>query len=256
MRMRINSCLPVALRVKSKWLLGRLFAIRLVIMFSSLSGSDSSDPLWIQLMAGVICFLSILGSLAIILTYVLVKDIRSKARELLVHISLMDIMYSTANLVGLALPYHKHLGPDNTRNMSSTSYMSYDRICQAQAAFGVYGTIGSVLWTLGLAVYLYYRIVSRDADVTKWAVRLLYIVCYILPLYPTLWLLFGHKLGYWQHAPLSGGGWCSVKDNIDPLVNFMTYDVWIWLGIILIPLYISIHIRIREEVWFIQICYT
>jgi len=207
-------------------------------------------------MAGGICILSILGSLAIMLTYVLVKDIRSKARELLVHISLMDIMYSTSNLVGLAIPYGDHLGADNARNMSSTSYMNYDRICQAQAAFGVYGTIGSVLWTLGLAVYLYYRIVSRDDNVTKWVVRLLYIVCYALPLYPTLWLLFAHKLGYWQHVPMSGGGWCAVRENIDPLVNFMTYDVWIWLGVILIPLYVSIHVRIREEVGTVTAYYT
>jgi len=206
----------------------------------------ASESLWIQLLAGVICTLSILGSLAIILTYVLVKDIRSKARELLVHISLMDIMYSTANLVGLVLPYHKHL--DRTRNVSSATYHTYDRICQVQAAIGVYGTIGSVLWTLGLAVYLYYRIVSRDANITKWILRVLYVVCYVLPLYPTLWLLLAHKLGYWPQAPLSGGGWCSVKDDIEPLVDLMTYDVWIWLGVILVPLYVSIHVRIREEV--------
>jgi len=253
MRMRINPRFNTAR--KTNLLLGDHafchFIEHLVIMFNSQSESDASDqnePLWIQLMAGGICILSILGSLAIILTFVLVKDVRSKARELLVHISLMDIMYSTSNLVGLVIPYRDHLGPDNTRNISSRSYINYDRICQAQAAFGVYGTIGSVLWTLGLAVYLYYRIVSRDDNATKWVVRILYAVCYVLPLYPTLWLLFAHKLGYWQHAPMSGGGWCSVRDNIDPLVNFMTYDVWIWLGVILIPLYVSIHVRIREEV--------
>ncbi|XP_065896329.1 G-protein coupled receptor 157-like [Dysidea avara] len=157
----------------------------------------------------------------------------------------MDVMYSTANLVGLALPYRRHLvGPDVVKN--SAVHHTYYRICQAQAAFAVYGTIGSVLWTLGLAVYLYYRIVSRDADVAKWVVRLLYVVCYTLPLYTTLWLLCNDQLGY-SDSPLSGGGWCSMKDNIDPLANFMTYDIWMWMGVILVPLYVSIHVHIRDE---------
>ena len=194
-------------------------------------------------MSGSICILSILGSLAIILTYVLVKDIRSKARELLVHISLMDIMYSTANLVGLALPYHEHLGHKN-----DSRYYVYLYACKAQAFIAVYGTIGSVLWTLGLAVYLYYRIVSRDANVTKWVVRMLYIVCYTIPLYVSLWLLLDKWMGYPRNS-LAGAGWCSVIDEVDTLVSLMTYDIWMWLGVvILVPLYLVVNIHIREQV--------
>ena len=201
-----------------------------------------SEYFWIQLMSGVICILSILGSLAIILAFVLVKDIRSKARELLVHISLMDIMYSTANLVGLALPYHKvFLNRHNTSD-------AYLHVCKAQAFIAVYGTIGSVLWTLGLAVYLYYRIVSRDVHVTVRLVRTLYVVCYVLPLYVTLWLLMEDWLSY-PHNVLQGGGWCSVKGDIDVLVLLMTYDIWMWLGIlILVPLYLVIHVHVKYEV--------
>jgi len=213
-------------------------------------GDNQNEPLWIQLMASFFCFLSILGSLAIILAYVLVKDIRSKARELLVHISLMDIMYSTANLVGLVLPYRRHLSLNSTVSHNSAVFHIYSSICQGQAAFAVYGTIGSVLWTLGLAVYLYYRIVSRDDYGAKWVARVLYAVCYTLPLYSSLWLLCSNQLGY-NDSPLSGGGWCFVVKNVDPLANFMCYDIWIWLGVILVPLYISIHVHIREEVWIV-----
>ena len=206
-------------------------------------GGEKDVPLWIQLVSGGICILSILGSLAIILTYVLVKNIRSKARELLVHISLMDIMYSTANLVGLALPYHEHL--EDNSNESESAYLT---VCKAQAFIAVYGTIGSVLWTLGLAVYLYYRIVSRNGDVTRKLGRALYVLCYALPLYVTLWLLLDDWLGY-PHNVLAGAGWCSFRDDVDAIVTFMTYDIWIWLGIlILVPLYFIIHIHINEQV--------
>ena len=205
-----------------------------------------SEYFWIQLVSVVICILSILGSLAIIVTYVLVKDIRSKARELLVHISLMDIMYSTANLVGLALPYHKVFNQHNTSNV-------YSHLCKAQAFIAVYGTIGSVLWTLGLAVYLYYRIVSR---ISVRLVRMLYVVCYTLPLYVSVWLLMEDWLGY-PHNVLQGAGWCSVKDEINILVLLMTYDIWMWLGILtLVPLYLVIHVHVKYEVrtWCIFCC--
>jgi len=209
------------------------------------SSGKTNEPLLIELVSGVTCILSIFGSLVIILTFAFAKKIRSKARELLFHISMMDLMYSTANLVGLWLPYHENLINGNT---SSPAYKTYHIVCEVQAFVAIYGTVGSVLWTLGLAVYLYYMIVSRDISIAKRVVRVLYAVCYLLPLYVTLWLLFAKRLGY-SSNPLSGGGWCSIGDHIDPLKNFMTYDIWMWLGIIvLIPLYLSIYIHIRDEV--------
>ena len=206
---------------------------------------DVNEPSWIVILSAIVCLLSVFGSLAIILTFAFVKEIRSKARELLVHLSVMDLMYSMANLVGLWLPYHKHLITNHT---NTSTYSTYHGVCEAQAFLAYYGTIGSVLWTLGLAVYLYYRIVSRDSVVSRRVTFVLYILCYSLPLYATLWLLIKKGLGY-SDSPLSGGGWCSVNDDIDPLENFMTNDIWIWLGIVvLVPLYLLIHIHISDEV--------
>lgn len=214
---------------------------------SSWNSSRHDEYLSLQIIGGIVCVLSLLGSLAIILTYALLKEIRSKARELLVHVSVMDIAYTTANFVGMMIPYRDHMCDDSTSCDSSNSE-HYERICKAQAFIAVYGTVGSVLWTLALAVYLYYRIVSRDDNVTRRLVRILYIVCYALPLYVSLWLLLDHHMGY-PHDVLSGAGWCSINDNTKELVVLMTYDIWIWLGIIiLIPLYLVIHVHIREQV--------
>lgn len=211
---------------------------------SSLTSSKTNEALWIEIVSAVVCVLSMVGSLAIIVTFVFVKDIRSKARELLVHLSLMDLMYASANFIGLWMPYRKYL--NSGRN--SSAYHTYHRVCQVQAFMAVYGTIGSVLWTLGLAVYLYYRIVSRDDIVTRRVVIGLYIFCYSLPLYVSLWLLLDDRLGY-PNSPIVGGGWCSTNDKADTLESFMTYDIWMWMGIIaLVPLYLTIHVHIRDEV--------
>ena len=219
-----------------------------------MSGPQSYDllPWWMQAIVGTVCILSILGSLAIILAYAFVKEIRSKARQLLVNIALMDIMYATSNFVGLSIPYHDYLYPEGMKNgthgPSHHDNETYWRICRAQTFFSVYGTVSSVLWTLALAVYLYYRIVARDANVTKRLVKVLYVVCYALPLYVSLWLLLDHHVGYSYYAT-SGAGWCFVNNDIKGIEIFMAYDIWLWLGvIILIPLYLKIHIHIKYEV--------
>ena len=213
--------------------------------------SSVSDAL--RIISGVTCSLSIIGSLAIILSYVFIREIRSKARELLVHLSIMDLIYTTANFVGLIVPYDKYL----FYRQKIPEYNNFERLCKAQAFFAVYGTIGSILWTLGLAVYLYYRIVSHDHRVTKRIVMMLYVVCYLLPLYPSLWLLLRGHLGYPPSAHESGG-WCTVligSDNTkeskydQELLLIMVDDLWIWLTfIIMLPIYLVVHCQIRAEV--------
>ncbi|XP_065901717.1 G-protein coupled receptor 157-like isoform X3 [Dysidea avara] len=207
----------------------------------------------VRIVSGVTCILSILGSLAIIFSYIIIKSIRSKAREILVHLSVMDLTFTSANLIGLVLPYDRYLLHEH----SGYAHDTYDRVCKAQAFTAVYGTIGSVLWTLGLAVYLYYRIVSRDGNVTKWVVRVLYVVCYALPLYVSLWLLLMGHLGYPKRGDASGG-WCSVLVGDDTpeevekydetLMLFMVDDIWMILTFVtMIPIYLIVHCYVREQ---------
>jgi len=132
-------------------------------------------------------------------------------------------------------------------------------VCKAQAFFSVYGTKGSILWTLGLAVYLYYRIVSREANVTKWVVRVLYIMCYTLPLYVSLWLLLTDHLGHPKEGH-SSGGWCAiiVGDDMtkrekeqydDTLIVIMAVDIWVILTFVtIVPIYLIVHCYVRKEV--------
>ena len=69
---------------------------------------DTGDTV-IKYVAMVACILSSIGSLIIILSYVLIRPIRTKVREILVHLSVMDLVYSLANLIGLLLNYGNHV---------------------------------------------------------------------------------------------------------------------------------------------------
>ena len=214
---------------------------------------DRGHPMWLRVVSSCVCVLSVVGSAAIILSYALVRNMRSKARELLVHISAMDLLYTTANLVGLALPYREHLIPGHNGS-SPSEYKVYHYICLTQAFVAIYGTVGSILWTIGLAVYLYYRMVVMNDAITRKVLAVLYIVCYGIPLYVCLWLLFTHGLGYSPDVS-SGAGWCSLntanaKDGEHSvLLLIMTYDMWIFLGImLLLPLYLSIYAEVKDQV--------
>ena len=207
----------------------------------------------LKAISAVTCSLSILVSLAIILSYVLIKDIRSKAREILVHLSIMDLTFTTANLIGIILKYDKYL----VHKTEGSTHDNYKRVCEAQAFFAAYGTIGSILWTLGMAVYLYYRITSPDQRVTGRVVKVLYVVCYVLPLYVSLWLLIRGHYGYPKNENDSGG-WCTIRIGSgapehgkydEELLLFMVDDIWILFTFMtMVPIYLIIHCEVRTKV--------
>ena len=219
---------------------GNFTPVTPAIKYTSLSDA-------LRIVSAITCALSIIGSLGIILSHIF-----SKVREILVHLSIMDLLYTTANFVGIILPYDKYIFHRKGREHSN-----FKRLCEAQAFLTVYETIGSILWALGLSVYLYYRLMTLDTTMIKRVVIMLYLVCYLLPLYPSLWLLLGGRLGYPQSAH-KGGGWCTVliegynkeESKYDQdLLLIMVEDIWIWLTfIVTLPIYlvVSIEFRIRE----------
>ena len=203
---------------------------------------------WIRLAAQTTCVLSIIGSMATIASYLAVKEMRHTVREILLHISVMNVISSTANFVGMFLDYNKSLCP-----VYHSSFNTYHHLCLWQAFFTSYGTVGSILWTLGLSVYLYYRIVSCDAGPTTRVVRLLYLVCYVLPLYISLWLLLDGWLGYAPWSP-TYKGWCATvaidrNDDRHSMEVLMTDDIWIILSALMITtLSFTTHAYLTQQV--------
>ena len=199
---------------------------------------------------GVTCCLSIIGSLLIILSFACFKRMRSKSREILLHISIMDLGVALANLIGDAVFFDQYLSHPRSNNTELVRTM--EALCRTQAYFGAYSTYGSVLWTVSLAVYLYLLILHHGTNIAVYFVRFAYVFCYGLPILVSLWLVLTHRLGY---APYNSSGWCSLilKDpstgDVDLYVTVLGYDLWIYLAIILIPLlYCSVRVYIMDQV--------
>ena len=200
----------------------------------------------------VACLLSILGGGLIAASYVAFKGARSHTREILLHLSLADVGVALANLVGVLVYFDRWL-----REPSSV-HSAADALCRAQAFFAVYFTYASVLWTISLAVYLYFLIVHHGTALALRSLRLSYLLCYGLPLLLALWLVLTGRAGY---SPYDSSGWCAIVEKDpwtgeeDVFVTVIGYDLWIYLAIVIIgAIYIAVHLYVRQQVGVVATC--
>ena len=198
---------------------------------------------------GVTCILSMAGALLIILSYVLIREIRTTTRKILLHLSAMDFMATAGHSIGVFVNFDQYLVYNN--NISAQHHASVENVCKAQAFFSMYGTISSILWTNCMAVYIYLYVLQLPK--VAWSMYAFYILNYGLPLLASLWFLLTGKLGY---SPYSGSGWCSIIDyNIAtgeryPLVTIFANDMWIYLTVIVVPLiYVSLKVSNNKQLY-------
>ena len=212
---------------------------------------DNISDLIIQYIAMVACILSSIGSFIIILSYLLIRPIRTKVREILVHLSVMDLTYSLANLIGLILNYDNHI-KEVSGSCEPKLTHPYDIICKVQGGVAFYATISSLLWTSGIAVYLYFRVVVNKDKMIRVVVLLLYLTCWGIPATLTTWVLYVEAIGY-DYS--SSGGWCALKQKSqsthtgDVVIAIFNNDLWIMLTTVLVVMLCGlIHFHIRKQI--------
>lgn len=202
----------------------------------------------VLVVVGITCVLSMIGASLIVFSYILIPQIRTKAREILLHLSLMDFMAAAANFAGILANFDKYL---SRTDLPEAKYNAINNLCIAQASFAMYGTESSVLWTICMAVYIYLRIMYEGSPVAKRACYAFYAICYGIPLIMTVWFACTDKLGYSSYG---GSGWCSViltdeKGNPTPFRAVIGNDIFIYVTIILVPLiFVSLHFHVRSQV--------
>lgn len=233
----------------------------------------------VRIIVFVTCSLSMLGALLIVLSFACCKDLRSRGRQILVNISIMDFGVAASNLSGAAVyfdqffqqqtcincttypsvivtPSHCHNGhqttPYDTVMCPKSATIMY--LCLAQACFSAYFTYGSILWTNSLCLYLYFRIVHNGTKISQYCLYISYIFCYTMPLLLTLWLALTGRLGY---SPYESSGWCSIllmhpeTKKRDIYASVFGYNLWIIVTFIFIPiLSCAVHMNVKTTVSF------
>ena len=179
-----------------------------------------------------ICSLSVIGSLLIVLSFCCSKELRTKLRSYVLFISIMDIMYSSANLVGAGIDFGQYVNRTHNGDWQFSPSPTLNAVCIAQGVFAAYGTLASILWTVCMGVYVYFGVLCYLNERYERMLQGIYwsshIISWVLPLYVTVWAL---ALGQITYSPWgSFGGWCTAMGNQDSfgsnirLVVFMRSD--------------------------------
>lgn len=210
-----------------------------------LDGYVNYTPAYINAAAAVTCVLSMIGSVLIVLSYVCFKWMRSTSRVILLHLSLMDFMVACANFVGSVVDFNTLLEPsvNTTTPHPSTSHEVYSILCVTQASFALYGTLGSILWTIAIAVHIYLSLMLSNSKLIARAVYCYYLVCYGIPALMTAWFVATSKLG---RDPI-GGSWCTV-DSSSYFNVFYGSNIWVYIACILVPVLsfpLVIHMKLQ-----------
>lgn len=203
-----------------------------------------------RILTGLTCLLSICGAVLIIASYVFFKTLRNRARLILVHLSLMDLGVALSNLIGNAINFESYYVTINSTCIVFKHHSpSIHHLCETQAFFSHFFTIGSVLWTISLAVYLYCLLMHYRTALASRSLKASYILCYGFPLGICVWLLLSDKFGF------AGQGWCTTlfidiaTGQPDIFVAVFGYDLWVYFTMTFVPvLYLAVHLYLREKV--------
>ena len=179
----------------------------------------------VQVCVGITCVLSALGAALIIFSFAAFKELRTAARQVLLNLSVADIIVAGSHLTGLFLNYERYVRADQQALEAS----SRDPRCVSQAAFLVFGTIASFLWTMAIAVYMFCVIVLKKSKLARRLVVVFYLVCWGLPAAIVLYLALEWKFGFHPSATI---GWCYVAPNstiAQVVAEVIGYDLWSYL---------------------------
>ena len=211
----------------------------------------------VSVVVGITNVLTILGSSLILISYLCFPSLRTGARLILLHLSLMDLVVGLAHFIGGITDINSryNLTGSGTSGTNAVSVATgIEAFCKIQAFVGYYAIISSVLWTVCLSVYMYLlnEHTRRTVHVIKYYIWSSYLGCYGIPLFLTLWTLLTGRLGY---APYDSAGWCTLitKDPVterhSSFVSVFGFDLWIYLAVVVITvLYVSNTLNIRSKV--------
>lgn len=157
----------------------------------TLPGQDRQYVLAVKVIAGTVCLLSILGASLIILTFVAFKDLRTIIRQMLVNLSVANILVALFHFLGLFTNYDRFShGGEASQNLTR------DWWCSTQGALVALGSVGAFFWTTAIGLYLVVVVVLRSPLAGKRLLMVFYAVCWGVP--TVIVVVFGplHLFGF------------------------------------------------------------
>lgn len=207
---------------------------------SSILGSPVFHYIF-KVSVGTASCLSILGASLIITTYVVFPELRTTLRQILVNLSIADLICATAFLVGIGTNFYHRLDPDRIPYKNQSEGFYY--ICVIQGGFAVLGTDASILWTMSMAVYMFVVVVLRRPEGAGKLLVLHYLICWGVPTVITV--VFG-AIGWLGFDPGTTPGYCDITTHPDRSGNssggyttvlpvVIRYTLFLYTSFLLLP---------------------
>ena len=147
--------------------------------------------------------ISCLGSAAIIMSYVTVKEYRTGAQTIILLLAVADFLTSVGYIIG-SVNFLNHWGKNATYDCGT-----FNATCQAQSFLTTWSSICSQAWTCILAAYFLY-VLRWTSKLGARALVLSNVLVWGLPLVPVAALLGNGRLGY---SITTAAGWCFIQDT-------------------------------------------
>ena len=196
---------------------------------------------------GVVSFLSIVGSVLIILSYVTFKSLRTTSRLLIVHLAVANFMVTIPNFLSVFLDYESKFKlpgtiANNTENGSINTVINvtntvtrtnitanslacsekhlldhdshvYCQVCVYQAFVSIIGTLASIFLTVCVCIHFFALVYYQNIKRASQLAYIYYVLAWLMPLGISLWLLFHNWLGF---EPTYSTLNCAIKTECVP----------------------------------------
>ncbi|XP_067423429.1 G-protein coupled receptor 157 isoform X2 [Emydura macquarii macquarii] len=173
------------------------------------------------------CVLSFLGSSLLVFTHVLWPELRTRPRQLLLYLSLADLLSAVSYFYGVL------------RDFGSTSWD-----CMLQGALSTFSNTSSFFWTMAIALYLYIAIV-RGVPTGTGLLCFFHVVSWGVPLGITVAAVALKKIGY--DASNVSVGWCWINLEAEDRILWMLLagKLWELLAYLILPVF---YILIKKHI--------
>jgi hypothetical protein len=193
------------------------------------------DQTYNKVIFTVISSLSAFGSVAIIVTYFLWRDLQTTTRRILVYISIGDFFATYPSLV----------------IFWTKDYVEDGFPCKFQSFVTSTAIMWSFFWTTSLAIYLYIALVKKRHDISEKLMLSFHVVNWCLPTFLVAAAWYKSQLGYTKNRATAGWCWILTGNNHGKAVIWMLVCGKFWEIISYFVngfLYFFITLTIKNEV--------
>lgn len=167
-----------------------------------------------EILATITTILSLFGTLFIIVSFFLWKDIRTTSRRILVYISIADFLTCVATIAAIT-----NFWLSRTENKE---------VCFVQSIIGTFSVLCSFFWTVSLALHLYISVCWKNSRLAERLLYLFHVFGWGIPTIIVTVAASTHKLGDNGNKVSAGWCWINIKLSWYEQIEWMLLAGKLW----------------------------